>query len=63
MQAETARIEAEREAQTSSRVKEFLVGLFEAADPWQSRGKQVTAQEMLDNGAKDLEKVLQNEPR
>jgi serine/threonine-protein kinase len=47
----TARIEAE----TAREVTEFVVGLFEGADPAVTRGRAVTARELLDRGAAGLD--------
>ncbi|MEM8559348.1 MAG: serine/threonine-protein kinase, partial [Bacteroidota bacterium] len=48
----------EREASRTEAVKEFLVGVFEVADPSESRGASVTAQELLDQGARRLRTEL-----
>ncbi len=49
-----ARLEAER-AET---VKEFLVGLFKASDPVESKGETITARELLDRGTDRIENEL-----
>ena len=56
--AEVARENALR----AERVKEFLIGLFEAADPEQQSGGAITAAELLEQGAKRLENDLMEEP-
>ena len=45
------------EAATARRVSDFLVGLFRVADPSETRGRNVTAREILDRGAAELEKL------
>jgi len=42
------------EAQASREVAEFLVGLFAASDPTHTRGTSVSAQNLLDQGAEQL---------
>jgi serine/threonine-protein kinase len=59
---------ARTEAATSNRITQFMVGLFEKADPSQSRGDTVTVKEVLDNGALEIRSdsgsnSLQHEPR
>jgi serine/threonine-protein kinase len=53
---------AEREARRAVEVQEFLVGLFEAADPERSLGAEVTARQLLDAGVAELERGLTGEP-
>ncbi len=57
--------EAERarraEAETH-RVVEFLVGLFEVADPSESRGETITARELLDRGSRSVSAELDSDP-
>jgi serine/threonine protein kinase len=48
---ETARIEA----RDASELNEFLTGLFQAADPAEARGRDVTARELLDVAARRLD--------
>ena len=52
---------ANQEAATARRVSDFLVGLFRVSDPSEARGRTVTAREILDNGAREIEK-LKDEP-
>ena len=54
--------QATNEARTSQQVTELMVGLFEAADPGKTRGDTITAREVLDQGAEDLEASLEEEP-
>jgi tetratricopeptide (TPR) repeat protein len=53
---------AETEAKTSSRVSDFLVGLFKVSDPSEARGNTVTAREILTAGAKQIDRELEDEP-
>jgi serine/threonine protein kinase/tetratricopeptide (TPR) repeat protein len=57
-QARTAAAAARR----AEGVKEFLIGLFEVADPEQASGGSVTASELLDQAGKRLETELSSEP-
>jgi len=50
------------EAATSKRMSEFLTGMFRISDPSESRGNSVTAREILDRAAKDVEGGLAKEP-
>ena len=52
---------ANQEAVTAKRVSDFLVGLFRVSDPSEARGRTITAREILDKGAMDLE-TLRDEP-
>ena len=60
--ATTAEAATQREAQTASRISEFLIQLFEVADPSQSRGETVTARELLDAGVARIDRDLEDEP-
>jgi class 3 adenylate cyclase/tetratricopeptide (TPR) repeat protein len=53
---------ANREAETSRRVSDFMVELFRLADPGEARGNTVTAREILDQGARRIESGLADEP-
>jgi len=53
---------ANREAQTAERVAAFLVGTFKTSDPDQARGNTVTAREILDKGARQIETELGGQP-
>ncbi len=53
---------AAEEAETSRRVSEFLVGLFETSDPNRARGETITAREILDQGAKRIQDELNDQP-
>jgi len=54
--------EAATNAHRAERVQEFLVGLFEVADPEQSGGATVTAAELLDQAGRRLPQELAAEP-
>jgi serine/threonine-protein kinase len=53
-----ARVEAER----AQAVKEFLVGLFKASDPVESKGEAITARELMERGAERIERELASQP-
>ncbi len=61
--ANEAKLAAEKEAKTASRVSEFLTQLFAANDPSaRTGGKNMSARELLDNGSKELNQSLDEEP-
>jgi len=49
---------AELEAAKSRQVSEFLLGLFDTADPGSSRGESITARSLLDRGAERIDSEL-----
>jgi len=51
-----------REAETARQVSDFLVRLFEVSDPSEARGNSVTAREILDRGATEIEETLADRP-
>lgn len=53
---------ANREATTANSVVEFLVDLFEQADPEQSQGRAVTVREIVDLGGQRITRQLADEP-
>jgi eukaryotic-like serine/threonine-protein kinase len=57
--AETA---AREQAAAAREVSEFVVRLFEIADPGENRGNSITAREILDRGAATIESELSTEP-
>ena len=64
-QATRARAERDRartEAATAQRVTDFLVDLFTVADPSESKGQTVTAEQLLERGTKKVERQLRDEP-
>jgi len=48
---------ANQEAATARQVSDFLVGLFRVSDPNESRGRTTSARDILDRGARELEKL------
>jgi serine/threonine protein kinase len=53
---------ANQEAAAARQVAAFLVDLFKVSDPSESRGATLTARELLDKGARDLDKTLAEQP-
>jgi non-specific serine/threonine protein kinase/serine/threonine-protein kinase len=53
---------ATREAATAKAVSDFMVRLFEVADPNEARSRTLTAQEMLARGVKDVDRALGEQP-
>ena len=53
---------ANREAATAKQVSDFLVGLFNVSDPSEARGNTLTAREILDSGAKQIDDTLNGQP-
>jgi tetratricopeptide (TPR) repeat protein/predicted Ser/Thr protein kinase len=53
---------ASAEAAKERAVREFLVGLFRAATPGQSLGRDLTVRELLDRGRRDLDTALVAQP-
>lgn len=53
---------ATQERLTAQRESQFLEGIFEAATPDQARGRQITARELLDQGAKRVDRELVGDP-
>lgn len=60
--AEWQRDRAELQAATTERVSEFVVGLFEQADPYLRSGAELTARDLLDQGRARIA-VLEEAPR
>lgn len=55
-------LRANREAAAAREVSDFLVELFEVADPGESLGRDVTARELLDRGSERLRRDLEGQP-
>jgi non-specific serine/threonine protein kinase/serine/threonine-protein kinase len=53
---------ANREAEASKQVAAFLTGLFNVSDPSEARGNTLTAREILDKGAREIEQNLRSQP-
>jgi len=62
IRATRAEARALREATIAERVSEFLVDLFDASDSSASRGKTITAREILDRGAERIDAQLEDQP-
>lgn len=56
------RARAEAEAATARQTSEFLVRIFQIADPGASRGATITAREILDRGASRIDRDLADQP-
>ena len=54
---------ANGEAEAATQVSDFLVGIFKISDPDEARGNQLTAREVLDKGAADIDKTLTARPQ
>lgn len=57
-----ARRQAEQEAATAEEVIAYLTDVFRVSDPEESRGESVTARELLDRGAADIEAKFPDRP-
>ena len=53
---------ANREAETSKRVSEFMTNMFKVSDPNEARGNSLTVREMLDKAAKQIDPGLAHDP-
>jgi serine/threonine-protein kinase len=51
-----------REAAKATEVKDFVVGLFELASPAESRGRDITARELLERGTRRVDSALAGQP-
>lgn len=58
--AETAAVQAEREAAKAHQVTDYLVSLFRAADPAQAAGREVTAVELVERGIDETERLAED---
>jgi len=56
------RVIAEQERLKSEETAKFLASLFEVADPGETRGKEITAREILDRGALRIQQELNDAP-
>lgn len=54
---------ARREARMANEVTGYLVGVFRSNDPNSGRGDLVTARELLDRGAQQIDSQLKDEPQ
>ncbi|MGA9885073.1 MAG: protein kinase [Candidatus Acidiferrales bacterium] len=65
LQARTARMQRDaalRERDRADRIADFMTGIFRVSDPRASASQSVTARELLDNAAKDINANLTEEP-
>ena len=62
VRARRAEASARTEAATAERYSKFLVDMFEAAAPEESKGRDIAAREILKRGAERIRKELANEP-
>lgn len=53
---------ARTEAKKATEVSEFLAEMFEAADPNLSKGEEITADQLLDDGARRIHEELGDQP-
>jgi non-specific serine/threonine protein kinase/serine/threonine-protein kinase len=53
---------ANREAEASKRVSDFMTSMFKVADPGQARGNSITAREILDRASQEIRTGLTNDP-
>lgn len=53
---------AQQKTTTAERTTDFVKGLFQVSDPSEAKGETITAREMLDRGARQIEGQLNNEP-
>jgi serine/threonine protein kinase/Tfp pilus assembly protein PilF len=56
------RTQAVQARDEATSVVEFLVDLFEVSDPGEARGNTITAREILEKGAKEIEQSLEEQP-
>lgn len=54
--------EKAREAATAREVKDFVVNLFQVSDPAESRGREITARELLERGVRRVDSALGRQP-
>jgi len=62
LQADIARVEAEKAKQQSEQVTEFLESLFKVSNPYTTNGETITARQMLDDGANRINQELADQP-
>jgi non-specific serine/threonine protein kinase/serine/threonine-protein kinase len=51
------------EAEAARQVADFMIGLFRVSDPGEARGNSITAREILDRGAQEIEETLADQPQ
>jgi hypothetical protein len=62
-EAERQRKLAEQKSLTAERTADFMISLFKVSDPSEARGNAVTAREILDRGARQIDQSLRAEPQ
>jgi tetratricopeptide (TPR) repeat protein len=62
-EAERQRALAEQKTLTAERTADFMISLFRVSDPSEARGNAVTAREILDRGARQIDQSLRDEPQ
>jgi tetratricopeptide (TPR) repeat protein len=60
--ANQARRSAETEAETAKQTTNFMIDLFNVADPSEARGNTITAREIMDKGALRIDTELKTQP-
>jgi len=60
--AEQAAVTAQLESQKAEKVVEFLVNLFDTADPATAQGEQITAREIVEKGVARIDEDLAAQP-
>ena len=58
----TAELEARVQADTARQVSDFLVSVFQVANPEAGSKRDITAREVLDQGSKRIDSELENQP-
>jgi eukaryotic-like serine/threonine-protein kinase len=53
---------ANRERDRATRITDFMTGMFNVSDPSEARGNTITAREILDKAAKDIDTGLAKDP-
>ena len=62
-EAERQRKLAEQKSLTAERTADFMISLFRVSDPSEARGNVITAREILDRGARQIDQSLRDEPK
>jgi tRNA A-37 threonylcarbamoyl transferase component Bud32 len=55
--------QATKQAERAQAVQDFLIGLFDEADPAKAQGRELTARQMVDRGRRDLLVKLADQPK
>ncbi len=56
------RDKAQFEAEKAKQISQFMISIFEVADPSQSQGETITARQLVDEGVKRLDEELADQP-